>query len=59
MEVNAKYKVTNVNDGLLVQDIDDHKITAEDLRCVTNRKPTEEELEQLLDELKPSEKEEK
>ena len=31
-----------------MQDIDDHKITAEDLRCVTNRKPTEEELEQLL-----------
>ncbi len=48
LEVNAKYKVTNVNDGLLVQDIDDHKITAEDLRRVTNRKPTEEELEQLL-----------
>lgn len=48
LEVNAKYKVTNVNDGLLVQDIDDHKITAEDLRCVTNSKPTEEELEQLL-----------
>ena len=48
LEVNARYKVTNVNDGLLVQDIDDHKITAEDLRCVTNRKPTEEELEQLL-----------
>ncbi len=35
-------------DGLLVQDMDDRKITAEDLRCVTNRKPTEEELEQLL-----------
>ena len=48
LEVNARYKVTNVNDGLLVQDIDDHKITAEDLRCVTNRKPTEEELDQLL-----------
>ena len=48
LEVNARYKVTNVNDGLLVQDIDDHKITAEDLRCVTNRKPTEEELEQRL-----------
>ena len=48
LEVNDIYKVTNVNDGLLVQDIDDHKITAEDLRCVTNRKPTEEELEQLL-----------
>lgn len=48
LDVHAKYKVTNVNDGLLVQDIDDHKITAEDLRCVTNRKPTEEEIKQLL-----------
>ena len=25
-----------------------HQITKEDLRCVTNRKPTEEEIEQLL-----------
>lgn len=48
LDVNAKYKVTNVNDGLLVQDIDDHKITEADLRCVTNRKPTEEEMKQLL-----------
>ena len=48
LSVNAKYKVTNVNDGLLVQDIDDHQITEEDLRCVTNRKPTEEEIKQLL-----------
>ena len=48
LEVNAKYKVTNVNDGLLVQDIDDHQIAEEDLRCVTNRKPTKEEIEQLL-----------
>lgn len=48
LEVNAKYKVTNVNDGLLVQDIDDHKIKEEELRCVTNRKPTDEEMKQLL-----------
>lgn len=48
LSVNAKYKVTNVNDGLLVQDIDGHQITEEDLRCVTNRKPTEEEIKQLL-----------
>lgn len=46
--VNNKFKYTNVNDGLLVQEIDDHKITKEDLRCVTNRKPTDEEIEQLL-----------
>lgn len=48
LDVHAKYKVTNVNDGLLVQDIDDHKIVEDDLRCVTNRKPTEEEMKQLL-----------
>lgn len=48
LEPNAKYKVTNVMDGLLVQDIDDKQITADDLRCVTNRKPSAEEIEQLL-----------
>ena len=48
LEVTTKYKYTNVNDGLLVQDIDDHKLKEEDLRCVTNRKPTEEEMKQLL-----------
>lgn len=48
LEVTTKYKYTNVNDGLLVQDIDDHKLEEEDLRCVTNRKPTEEEMKQLL-----------
>lgn len=48
LPVYAKYKVTNVNDGLLVQDIDDHVITKDDLHCVTNRKPTDEEIEQLL-----------
>ena len=48
LEPTAKYKVTNVLDGLLVQDMDDKTITAQDLRCVTNRKPTAEEIEQLL-----------
>lgn len=48
LEPSAKYKVTNVMDGLLVQDMDTKQITAVDLRCVTNRKPTEEEIEQLL-----------
>ena len=41
-------KVTHVNDGLLVQDIDAHKITATDLECVTKRQPSEAEIEQLL-----------
>lgn len=48
LAVNNTLKYTNVNDGLLVQDMDTHRISREDLHCVTNRKPTEEELRQLL-----------
>ena len=48
LSVNTSLKYTNVNDGLLVQDMDAHVIQEEDLRCVTNRKPTEEEMKQLL-----------
>ena len=32
----------------MVQDVDHHQINEEDVRCVTNRKPTKEEMEQLL-----------
>lgn len=45
---NTTLKYTNVNDGLLVQDMDSHKINVEELTCPTDRKPTQEELEQLL-----------
>ncbi len=48
LSVNTSLKYTNVNDGLLVQDMDAHVIREEDLRCVTNRKPTDEEMKQLL-----------
>lgn len=48
LETTGKLKVTNVNDGLLVQDMDLKKITVDDLTCPTNRKPTPEELEQLM-----------
>lgn len=48
LDVTTKVKYTNVNDGLLVQDVDHHQINEEDIRCVTNRKPTKEEMEQLL-----------
>ena len=48
LEPNNTVKYTNVNDGLLVQDMDTKKITEDDLHCVTNRKPTDEELAQLL-----------
>lgn len=45
---NTTLKYTNVNDGLLVQDMDAHKINVEELTCPTDRKPTAQELEQLL-----------
>lgn len=45
---NNTLKYTNVSDGLLVQDMDTASAKEEDLVCVTNRKPTAEELEQLL-----------
>ena len=48
LDTNTALKYTNVNDGLLVQEMDTHKIKEEDLRCVTNRKPTDEEMKQLL-----------
>lgn len=48
LEPNNTLKYTNVNDGLLVQDMDNHKLKVEDLTCPTDRKPTEAELEQLL-----------
>ncbi len=48
LNTTTALKYTNVNDGLLVQDMDVHQIKEEDLRCVTNRKPTEEEIKQML-----------
>ena len=48
LDVHNKFKVTNVNDGLLVQDIDDHVLNEADLTCPTKRKPTEEEMKQLM-----------
>lgn len=48
LEPSNSMKYTNVSDGLLVQDMDTHQVRAEDLKCVTNRKPTAEEIEQLL-----------
>jgi len=38
----------SVVEGLLVQEQDQHRITRENLRVVTNRKPTEEEFEALV-----------
>ena len=41
-------KITTVKGGMLVQTSDDGKVAAEDLEVVTDRKPTEAELEDLL-----------
>ncbi|AIQ62385.1 phosphoribosylaminoimidazolecarboxamide formyltransferase [Paenibacillus stellifer] len=40
--------ITTVEGGMVVQDSDVHSIAADDLQVVTDRKPTEEELKQLL-----------
>ncbi|NBI29852.1 bifunctional phosphoribosylaminoimidazolecarboxamide formyltransferase/IMP cyclohydrolase [Chengkuizengella marina] len=40
--------VTSVNGGMLIQDIDMYQLTNEDIKVVTDRKPTEQELKQLL-----------
>ncbi|NBK96861.1 MAG: bifunctional phosphoribosylaminoimidazolecarboxamide formyltransferase/IMP cyclohydrolase [Erysipelotrichia bacterium] len=48
LDVNNKLKVTNVNDGLLVQDADLDEINVNDFTYPTKRKPSEEEMQQLL-----------
>lgn len=40
--------VTSIRGGALVQETDKHRIAADDLKVVTDRQPTEEELKQLL-----------
>lgn len=43
-----KMKITSVMDGVLIQEIDERKINLDDLEFVTEKKPTEKELEELL-----------
>jgi len=43
-----KYVVTSVEGGMLLQETDKKQLTAADLKVVTERAPTEEELKQLL-----------
>ncbi|MDP5277089.1 bifunctional phosphoribosylaminoimidazolecarboxamide formyltransferase/IMP cyclohydrolase [Chengkuizengella axinellae] len=40
--------ITSVDDGMLIQDNDTHQLKDEDIKVVTDRQPTEEELKQLL-----------
>jgi phosphoribosylaminoimidazolecarboxamide formyltransferase/IMP cyclohydrolase len=45
---SATWDLKKVNGGLLIQDRDDHVLSAEDLRVVSERAPTEQELKDLL-----------
>ena len=47
-ENKPELRLTTVEGGLLVQEADTHQLTEGDLKVVTDRKPTEEELKQLL-----------
>lgn len=44
----SQFVVTSIDGGMIVQENDIHSIQAEDLKVVTDREPTEEELKQLL-----------
>jgi len=47
-ERQAEWLVTSVEGGMLVQQSDIHSLSEADLECVTDRKPTDEEMKQLL-----------
>jgi phosphoribosylaminoimidazolecarboxamide formyltransferase/IMP cyclohydrolase len=48
MEQSRKVEVKEIGGGMLVQTADDHKLSRDDLRVVTERTPTEEEIRALL-----------
>ena len=48
LSVTNKQCYTNVNDGLLLQDVDEYQVQEADLRCVTHRIPTASEMKQLM-----------
>jgi phosphoribosylaminoimidazolecarboxamide formyltransferase/IMP cyclohydrolase len=47
-EQSRKFEVKQIGGGMLVQTPDDHRLAAADLKIVTERKPTEDELRALL-----------
>lgn len=47
-EILNKMKVTSVMDGALIQEFDEMKISKNELVCVTERKPTDVEIEELI-----------
>jgi phosphoribosylaminoimidazolecarboxamide formyltransferase / IMP cyclohydrolase len=48
MEQSRKVEVKEIGGGMLVQTADDHKLSRDDLRVVTERTPSEEEIRALL-----------
>jgi phosphoribosylaminoimidazolecarboxamide formyltransferase / IMP cyclohydrolase len=46
--VKEKFQIKNVIGGYLLQDIDDKMVTLQDLKVVTKKQPTEEELKAML-----------
>lgn len=47
-EQSGRFEVKQIGGGMLVQTPDDHKLSAADLKVVTERKPTEDEIRALL-----------
>lgn len=47
-ERSSQFLVTSIDGGMVVQESDVHSVDAADLKVVTDRQPTEEELKQLL-----------
>jgi phosphoribosylaminoimidazolecarboxamide formyltransferase/IMP cyclohydrolase len=47
-ERKPEWLVTSVDGGMLIQESDVHSVSEADLKVVTNRKPTDEEMKQLL-----------
>ncbi|MGL4989126.1 MAG: bifunctional phosphoribosylaminoimidazolecarboxamide formyltransferase/IMP cyclohydrolase, partial [Cetobacterium sp.] len=43
-----KKKITSVMDGALIQEFDEKSVSKDNLVCVTDRKPTEDEIEDLI-----------
>jgi len=48
MEQSRKVEVKEIGGGMLVQTADDHKLSSDELKVVTERKPSEEEIRALL-----------
>jgi phosphoribosylaminoimidazolecarboxamide formyltransferase / IMP cyclohydrolase len=48
MEQSRKVEVKEIGGGMLVQTADDHKLSSDELKVVTERKPSEEEIRALM-----------